>query len=212
MIIKEFCAENFTAIPQAIRAGARRIELCDNLTAGGTTVSAGVMEETITYCHEHDVAVMTIIRPRGGDFVYNDTELKIMETDLQEAKRLAADGIVIGCLTDDNWLDEEAMEHFIDLAQGLEITFHMAFDQLTAANQFKAIDWLAQRGVSRILTHGGPSNEPIENHFPHLQALIAHANQRLTILPGGGVSFENAENVATELNVKEVHGTKIVPY
>lgn len=210
MMIKEFCAENFTDIPTAIQNGATRIELCDNLAVGGTTPSTGVIEETITYASEHSIPVMTIIRPRGGNFVYNDIELKIMHTDLIEAKKLGTDGIVVGCLTVDNWLDEEAMELLIDTAEGLQITFHMAFDQLSKENQFAAIDWLAAHGVQRILTHGGPTSRPIEENFNHLNALISYADERIIILPGGGISTKNASIVIDTLHVNEVHGTKIV--
>ena len=70
-MFKEFCAENFTDIPAAIAQGVKRIELCDNLTVGGTTPSAGVIENAVSYAHDHGVQVMTIIRPRGGNFVYN---------------------------------------------------------------------------------------------------------------------------------------------
>ena len=196
-MIKEFCAENFTKIPQAIQKGANRIELCDNLAVGGTTPSTGVIEEVLAYAGEHSVPVMTIIRPRGGNFVYNDIELK-------------TDGIVIGCLTEDGWLDEEALDLFIETAEGLQITFHMAFDALSKENQFKAIDWLAERGVTRILTHGGPAGTPIEDNFDHLKELIAYADQRILILPGGGISTENVQTVMDTLKVTEVHGTKIV--
>ena len=168
-MIKEFCAENFTKIPQAIQKGANRIELCDNLAVGGTTPSTGVIEEVLAYAGEHSVPVMTIIRPRGGNFVYNDIELKIMH-----------------------------------------ITFHMAFDALSKENQFKAIDWLAERGVTRILTHGGPAGTPIEDNFDHLKELIVYADQRILILPGGGISTENVQTVMDTLKVTEVHGTKIV--
>ena len=168
-MIKEFCAENFTKIPQAIQKGANRIELCDNLAVGGTTPSTGVIEEVLAYAGEHSVPVMTIIRPRGGNFVYNDIELKIMQ-----------------------------------------ITFHMAFDALSKENQFKAIDWLAERGVTRILTHGGPAGTPIEDNFDHLKELIVYADQRILILPGGGISTENVQTVMDTLKVTEVHGTKIV--
>ncbi|EHV0180897.1 copper homeostasis protein CutC [Enterococcus faecalis] len=209
-MIKEFCAENFTKIPQAIQKGANRIELCDNLAVGGTTPSTGVIEEVLAYAGEHSVSVMTIIRPRGGNFVYNDIELKIMHTDLIEAKKLGTDGIVIGCLTEDGWLDEEALDLFIETAEGLQITFHMAFDALSKENQFKAIDWLAERGVTRILTHGGPAGTPIEDNFDHLKELIAYADQRILILPGGGISTENVQTVMDTLKVTEVHGTKIV--
>lgn len=190
--------------------GANRIELCDNLAVGGTTPSTGVIEEVLAYAGENSVPVMTIIRPRGGNFVYNDIELKIMHTDLIEAKKLGTDGIVIGCLTEDGWLDEEALDLFIETAEGLQITFHMAFDALSKENQFKAIDWLAERGVTRILTHGGPAGTPIEDNFDHLKELIAYADQRILILPGGGISTENVQTVMDTLKVTEVHGTKIV--
>lgn len=210
-MIKEFCAENFTNIPDAIRNGATRIELCDNLAVGGTTPSTGVIEETVTYAQEHQVQVMTIIRPRGGNFVYNDTELKIMHTDLIEAKKIGTDGVVIGCLNEENWLDEEALELLIDTAEGLQITFHMAFDELNKEDQFRAIDWLVEHQVQRILTHGGNLDTPIEANLDHLKELINYADNRILILPGGGITFDNAEIIAEKLAVKELHGTKIVP-
>ena len=210
VIIKEFCAENFTNIPSAIASGANRIELCDNLTVGGTTVSKGVMTETLAYCAEKNVPVFPIIRPRGGNFVYTDTEIKIMEADIYEAKQLGADGVVVGCLNESNWIDEEAMEILLDAASGMQVTFYMAFDAMSRDNQFKAIDWLAEHSVDRILTHGGMSGTPIEQNLEYINDLISYANQRITILPGGGLSFQNMDSVVSFLQVKEVHGTKIV--
>ncbi|MDB7088010.1 copper homeostasis protein CutC [Enterococcus mundtii] len=210
-MIKEFCAENYTSIPLAIANGANRIELCDNLAVGGTTPSTGVIEEVLSYANEKSVPVMTIIRPRGGDFVYNDIELKIMHTDLIEAKKLGTDGVVIGCLTPSGWLDEEALEVLIDSAEGLQITFHMAFDAIPQERQYEAIDWLVEHGVHRILTHGGVAGTNIEDNFAHLKQLIAHADGRIIILPGGGITSDNAQVVADALDVHEVHGTKIVP-
>lgn len=209
-MIKEFCAENFTDIPKAIAAGAGRIELCDNLAVGGTTSSTGVIEETLAYANEKAVPVMTMIRPRGGNFVYNDIELKIMHTDLIEAKKIGTDGVVFGCLTEDGWLDEEALELLIEVSEGLQITFHMAFDALSAENQFKAIDWLAERGVERILTHGGAAGTPIEANFEHLKELMSYAKGRIRILPGAGITYENLPGVIEALAVQEAHGTKIV--
>ena len=81
-MLYEFCAENFERVPAAIDAGAKRIELCDNLAVGGTTPSAGVISATVSYAHEHDARVMCMIRPRGGDFHYNQDELRMMEMDL----------------------------------------------------------------------------------------------------------------------------------
>lgn len=209
-MIKEFCAENFTGIPQAIQNGAKRIELCDNLAVGGTTPSVGVIEEAVQYAHEHQATVMTMIRPRGGNFVYSDQELKIMQTDLIEAKNRETDGVVFGCLTEDNWLDEEAIETLVDWADGLQVTFHMAFDEIPAERQFEAIDFLADYGVQRILTHGGAAGTSIEDNFDRLRELIAYGGDRIIILPGGGITAANVEEVAHVLGVNEAHGTKIV--
>ena len=210
MLIKEFCAENYTDIPAAIHAGAKRIELCDNLAVGGTTPSTGVIEEVLSYAGEKNVTVMTMIRPRGGDFIYNDIELKIMHTDLIEAKKMGTDGVVFGCLTPSGWLDEEALELLIDTAEGLQITFHMAFDSIPAARQFEAIDWLAGHGVDRILTHGGAAGTNILDNLPRLKELTNYAAGRLLILPGAGITYENVGQIVTELGAKEAHGTKIV--
>lgn len=209
-MIKEFCAENYTDIPAAIHAGAGRIELCDNLAVGGTTPSTGVIEEVLGYAGEKGVPVMTMIRPRGGDFVYNDIELKIMHTDLIEAKKLGTDGVVFGCLTPSGWLDEDALELFIDNAEGLQITFHMAFDAIPTERQFEAIDWLAAHGVDRILTHGAAAGTPILDNLDRLKELITYADGRILILPGAGITFENVDQIVKKLDVTEAHGTKIV--
>lgn len=210
LLLKEVCIENFTAIPEAIKRGANRFELCDNLAVGGTTVSTGVMEESIHYCQEKHIPVMAIIRPRGGNFVFNDTELKIMATDLIEAKKLGIDGVVLGCLTAEGWIDEEAMELLLDEATGLQVTFHMAFDAIPKKQQFEAIDWLVEAGVERILTHGGSADQTMDACLPHLKDLVDYANGRIIILPGGGVHQDNCEMIATKLGVNEVHGTKIL--
>lgn len=208
MLIKEANLENFTQLPQAIRNGANRVELCDNMAVGGTTVSYGVMAEAIRYAHDHDIAAFVMIRPRGGNFVYNDLELRMMEADLFTAQKLGADGVVFGCLTADNRIDQEAMEMLIGAAGGMAITFHMAFDQIPSAQQPEAIAWLADHQVTRILTHGGPLSAPL--NLVAIKQTIATANKRLIILPGGGITAKNAAEVAAQLGVKEVHGSKIV--
>ncbi|KFN92828.1 cytoplasmic copper homeostasis protein [Tetragenococcus muriaticus PMC-11-5] len=123
---------------------------------------------------------------------------------------MGIDGVVFGCLTPNNWLDEEALDRLIEAAEGLQITFHMAFDQIPTTQQFEAIDWLSEHGIHRILTHGGPRNTAINENLEQLRKLVNYANQRLTILPGGGVTVDNAEELAKQINVNEVHGTKII--
>lgn len=209
-MIREVCVENFTLVPKAIQAGADRIELCDNLAVGGTTVSLGVMETTITYCKQEAVPVMVIIRPRGGNFIYSEAEKDIMLRDIQTAKKLGATGIVIGALTTENTLDTDFLTQVIKVSENMERTFHMAFDELPKEQQRAAIDWLSEAGYSRILTHGGPLTDPIDQHTTSLKELIAYSNGRITILPGGGITSDNASRIQNELSVEELHGTKIV--
>lgn len=224
-VLKEYCAENLEFVPAAIRAGASRVELCDNLAVGGTSPSYGVIRRAVVFSHKTNVGIMAMCRPRGGDFIYCDYEREALVDDVRCARSLGVTGVVLGCLrwgsTGSLTLDEELVCRLVDEAKGLgrgmtahsqpvQVTFHMAFDALDKEEQFRAIDTLARIGVERILTHGGPAGTTIERNLSHLQSLVSHANGRIIILPGGGVTWENAQTIATELGVSEVHGTKVV--
>ncbi|MGL5896624.1 copper homeostasis protein CutC [Lactococcus lactis] len=206
MIIRELCLENFTKIPQALQAGVERIELCDNLAVGGTTPSYGVIEEAAKYVAESKTTLAVMIRPRGGNFVYNSHELKIIETDTLKAVEAGAQNIVFGALTPDNEIDTDALETVSIAAQGLPITFHMAFDEVT--DQEKAIEQLVEFGVDKILTHGGPLDQPLNTD--KLKSLIDYAKGKINIIIGGGVNAENFENLAQLTGTNYVHGTKII--
>jgi copper homeostasis protein len=212
-LLKEFCAENVEHVAEALAAGAKRIELCDNLAVGGTTPSVGVIRAAVRLVREDDAAVMVIIRPRGGDFAYSDAELKIMEDDIRAALAEGATGVVLGCARDGH-LDEPATERLLACVRACrpnaQVTFHMAFDAIAADEQLAAVDWLAEHGVTRILTHGGEAGTDILSNAPRLRGYVARAADRIAILPGGGVSWQNAEAVAEAVGVSEVHGTKIV--
>lgn len=223
-LLREFCAENMTHVPDAVKAGARRIELCDNLAVGGTSPSYGVIKAATTFAREHDVGVMAMVRPRGGGFCHHKAELQSMLDDILCARRLGVTGVVLGCLREDGGrltLDSEAVKLLVDAAKGegagccagtapVAVTFHMAFDELGAETQLQAIDELAALGIERVLTHGGPAGTPILDNISHLHELVDYAHGRLTILPGGGITWQNAEHVANLLGVYEVHGTRIV--
>lgn len=210
IIFKEVAVENFTKIPLAVSKGANRIELNDNLAVGGTTVSLGVLQEATKYLQEKSIPVVEMIRPRGGNFVYNDLEIKMMEADLFEAQKLGVDAVTFGALTADGALDEDAMEQLIAASSGMQIVFHMAFDALAEDNKKAAIDWLVDHDVDRILTHGGPLTTPIDQTLDNIKKYIDYADGRITILPGGGVNYQNCDAIAEKLGVKEVHGTKVI--
>ncbi len=210
IIYKEVAVENFTNIPKAVLKGANRIELNDNLAVGGTTVSLGVLQESTKYLQEKSIPVVEMIRPRGGNFVYNDLEIKMMEADLFQAQKLGVDAVTFGALTEDGDLDEEAMEQLIAASSGMQIVFHMAFDALAEDNKKPVIDWLVEHDVDRILTHGGPLTTPIDQTVDKIKEYVDYAAGRIAILPGGGVNYQNCDDIAKKLGVKEVHGTKVI--
>ena len=224
-LIREFCAENMTLVPAAIAAGARRIELCDNLAVGGTSPSYGVIKAAISTAQASNVQVMVMVRPRGGSFFFNTQERAMMLDDIACARALGVSGVVFGCVRPDHdgtlVLDSELVKTLVAAAKGpgsgmsigtpsLQVTFHMAFDVLDEEAQLTALDELASLGIERVLTHGGPAGTPIFDNVSHLRELVAYANGRLVILPGGGITWENAEQIASRIGVHEVHGTKIV--
>ncbi|WEV70234.1 copper homeostasis protein CutC [Lactobacillus sp. ESL0785] len=211
-MLKEVCVENFTMVPQVIAAGADRIELNNNLAAGGTTPSYGVIKQTVLYAHQSNLPVVVMIRPRGGNFSYNNEEMAIMLADLQIAAELNVDAVTFGCLTNNQQLDKAKMQLLLTAATkvNLPVVMHMAFDEIPVAEQQDSLNWLADHGVSRILTHGGSLKQPIEKMIPHLQEIISWAKDKIEILPGGGITAANCERIEQEVRTGQLHGSKIV--
>ena len=209
-MIYEFCAENVTLLEKAMEAGARRIELCDNLAVGGTTPSYGVTKVAVELAANYDTTIMTMIRPRGGDFVYNDMEIAIMLEDIRLTAQAGSQGVVFGALTADKKLDKANLEKLIAASKGMEIVFHMAFDELSEEDQLEAIDWLSQAGITRILTRAGVSGDSLEKRFAHYHRILEHAKGKIEILPGGGIDLDNRQTFIDQLGVTQLHGTKVV--
>ena len=209
-MIYEFCAENVTLLEKAMQAGARRIELCDNLAVGGTTPSYGVTKAAVELAANYDTTIMTMIRPRGGDFVYNELEIAIMLEDIRLTAQAGSKGVVFGALTGEKKLDKPNLEKLIAASKGMEIVFHMAFDELSEEDQLEAIDWLSQAGVTRILTRAGVSGDSLEKRFAHYHRILEHAKGKIEILPGGGIDLDNRQIFIDQLGVTQLHGTKVV--
>lgn len=224
-LVREFCAENMTLVPAAVAAGARRIELCDNLAVGGTSPSYGVLRAAVAFARERNVDIMAMCRPRGGSFAYDETERSMLADDVRCARTLGVTGAVFGCVcpADDGRpvIDAELTRILVEEAKGpgkgiatggppLELTFHMAFDELDLRRQLEALDLLASLGVERVLSHGGPLSTPIADNLERLERLIGHAAGRIAIMPGGGVTWQNAQEIADALGVSQVHGSRIV--
>lgn len=202
-MIFEACTGSYMEVVKAFENGANRIELCDNLGEGGTTPSYGTIKKVI---ENIDLPINVIIRPRGGNFIYNNEEKEIMFTDIEICKSLGVAGLVIGSLTKDNKIDVEFVSKAKELGGDLNITFHMAFDEIE--NKKEAIDTLVELKVDRILTKGG-ANSALEN-LESLKELIDYANDRIILIPGAGINEKNRDMVIEATGAKEIHGTKIV--
>ncbi|MBP2057101.1 copper homeostasis protein [Lactobacillus colini] len=214
MVLKEVCIGNYRDIQPAINAGADRIELNADLAVGGVTPSFGVIQESVKLCHQFNIPIVVMLRPRGGSFVYNEAEFTMMSTDLVNIATLNADGIAFGCLNKDGSINDIQMDTLLGMADqlGLKSVMHMAFDAIPTKLQAKSIDWLVDHGCSRILTHGGSLDKTIESNIDNLKNIISLAKDKIEILPGGGITYKNFQDIIDKIRVNQVHGTKIVKF
>jgi len=198
--IIEIATTDFTTTKSAVEGGADRIELCAALNEGGTTPSFG----TIKKCREaFNVQLFPIIRPRGGDFLYNEDEFDIMMADVQLCKQLGCDGVVIGLLKNDGSIDIKRTAQLIKAAYPLEATFHRAFDR--CSDPLKAMEELIEIGCQRILTSG---QQPAASQgIDLIKQLINAANNRIIIMPGSGVRKENIKELAEKTGATEFHSS-----
>ncbi len=194
----EICVDSAAGAWAAERGGADRVELCDNLLEGGTTPSAGCIRVARGNLK---IGLQVIIRPRGGDFLYDETEMEVMRQDVLMAKELGADGVVIGCLTPQGDIDRARTRELIELARPMNVTFHRAFDMCRDARQ--GLEELIALGVNRVLTSGQESSclEGIEL----IAALQTQAAGRIIVMPGGGITPRNIQRIVAGTGVSEVH-------
>lgn len=182
----------------AARAGAGRIELCDNISEGGTTPSYGMMRQVIT---KLKIPVLPLIRPRGGNFCYTDTEFESIRDDIQMAKNAGAHGIVTGILKPSGEIDIERNREIVDLARPMEVAFHRAFD--ITPDPVKALEDLISIGYDRVLTAGQVLNA--ENGIGLIARLVQLAGKRISIMPGGGINAFNIGLIARKTGTNEFH-------
>jgi copper homeostasis protein len=179
-VLVEACVDSVASALAAERGGAGRLELCDNLFDGGTTPSAGMISGVKAAVR---IPVFVIVRPRGGGFVYSDDEISIMRVDIEAARMLGADGVVIGALTRDARVDAEQLHALVAAAADLPMTFHRAFDFVR--DQSQALETLIQHNVSRVLTSGGAPTAL--GGVGAIASLARRAANQIEVMAGGGV-------------------------
>lgn len=197
-VLVEACVESLEEALTAERAGADRLELCDNLAVGGTTPRAALLAAVKQQVR---IPVAVMVRPRGGSFVFSRVEVDSMHRDIAMAQSLGADALVIGVLDAAGRVDAGLTRSLVARAKGIPVTFHRAFDEVT--NQRAALDALIGAGVSRVLTSGGAATA-IEG-ADALAELVRRAAGRIGIMAGGKVRGVNVRELVTRSGVEEVH-------
>lgn len=200
MPILEICAGSVESAIAARDGGAQRIELCAALEIGGVTPSAGIIAEARKV---EGISLNVIIRPRGGDFLYNSYEAESMIYDIQLCKKLGVDGVVIGALTADGDIDTALCRRLIDAADGMSVTFHRAFDM--CRNPQQALEEMIALGCDRVLTSGQATTA--EAGIRLLKELVEQAAGRISIMPGCGVNSGNAARILQETGATEIHAS-----
>jgi len=196
----EIATSDFLTTKSAVGGGADRIELCANLAEGGTTPSYAHIKK----CREaFDIALFPIIRPRGGDFLYNKDEFEIMKNDIKLCNELGCEGIVIGLLNMDGTIDIARTSELIELAYPLDVTFHRAFDR--CKDPFVALEELIEIGCQRILTSG--QKPTVSDGVDLIAELNKRADDRIIIMPGSGVRKENIRMIADKTGCIEFHSS-----
>jgi copper homeostasis protein len=201
-LLLEVCADSLENALIAQSAGAQRIEFCASLPEGGTTPSPA----QIRIARERlQIKLYVLIRPRGGDFLYNEREFDIIRSDIHFCGQTGCDGVVIGILRPDGTVDTERCRELVQTAvsYGMGVTFHRAFDR--SNDLFQALEDIIELGCERILTSGG-YDTAIEG-MNIIRQLIEKAGERIVIMPGSGITPGNADELIRITGLKELHGT-----
>ena len=199
----EICLEDVGGAALAAAAGADGLEVCAGLTDGGTTPTLGF----VRHCADAapGLAIRVLVRARGGDFVHSADEVAVMAADIEAVRsavgRSADLGFVIGTLDPDGGIAVDAVRRLVDACGDAPVTFHKAFDSVPDKPSGLAL--LAELGVSRVLTAGGPG--PALDHLPVLADLVARGGDDVRIAVGGGVRPANAARIVAETGAREVH-------
>ena len=198
-MILEVCANSYESAINAEKAGAHRIELCENLEVGGLTPNYKLAKEVIS---DLSIPVFILIRPRDGDFNYSKNEFEQIKKDITLFKDLGCKGIVSGILTKDKNLDINRTKELIKLSRPLDFTFHRAFDEVI--NPTETLHQLIKLKVNRLLTSG--QMKTAIKGINMIKKLIILSEDKIKIMPGSGINPGNISEF-TKLSLNEIHGS-----
>ena len=203
-IVKESCVQTLDEAIRAEKNGANRIELCSRLDLDGLTPNRELITKVASRVK---IPIKVMIRPRSGNFNYNDQEINQMKDDILFCKSLCVFGVVFGILNKKNFIDLKSTRFLADISEGLDVTFHKAIDQVVS--MFSQLDTLKNIAkVSSVLTSGGADSA--RSGMKVIKKMIARAGDRLVIIPAGSITRNNLNEIHTFIGAKEYHGRKIV--
>ncbi|SCY78692.1 copper homeostasis protein CutC [Alkaliphilus peptidifermentans] len=197
-MILEVCVDSYESLLIAKEAGANRIELCSALNLGGLTPSYGLMKQAST---QRDIEIFVMIRPRSGDFLYDDLEFETMKNDIVLAKEMGFDGVVTGMLLRNGRIDLKRLEEVVTIANPLKVVFHRAFDE--AKEPEGDIPRLIEMGVCRILTSGQQENALLGVEY--IREIQVQYGDQITIMPGAGVNSSNVTTIYEKTGCTHYH-------
>lgn len=197
-VLIEVCVDSVASALAAEGGGAHRVELCSDLLEGGLTPSAGLIELVRARI---SIGLHVIIRPRPGDFCYAEDEIEAMRRDIEIAKNLGVDGVVLGILDAAGNVDTQRTRQLTEWARPLSVTFHRAFD--LSADLLQSLERVCATGADRLLTSGG--EQQCVQGVEMIGRLVGAARGRLTIMAGGGIRSENAAAIIERTGVREIH-------
>ncbi|MEP7128754.1 MAG: copper homeostasis protein CutC [Chitinophagales bacterium] len=197
-LIFEVCANGIQSAINAQMAGADRIELCEYLEVGGLTPHDKIIQDAMELIH---IPVHVLIRPRAGNFVYSEEEYDFMKEEIIRCKKMQVAGIVTGILNPDLTIDKIRCAELIELAHPLSITFHRAFD--VVHDPIQSLQQLIELGFDRVLT-SGQKEDPLTG-AQLIKELVKQANDKISILAGGGITEENISAIVKETGINEIH-------
>ncbi len=202
--IKEACVETFEDAINAEKNGADRIEICSNLNLDGLTPSRAIVRNLIKTLN---IPIKVMIRPKAGNFCYNRHEIKEMFDDIAYFRSLGVYGIVLGVLNDNNTVDIDLINKFVNAAGKLEVTFHKAIDSCdNVLEELRMI--IKNTRVSSILTSGG-FNDAFAGH-EIIKKMIKIAGKNTSIIVAGSVTSNNILSLHKLIEGNQYHGKRIV--
>ena len=200
MIRLEICANGIKSLQNAMDGCAQCVELCDCLEVGGVTPSFGTLAKAIDISF---IPMRVLIRPRPGNYIYDEDEVEMMKTDIMLCKKLGFEGVVVGALNDKGELDVETIKALMGAGEGLKFTFHRAID--ACVKPFEAVEQLIGLGFDKILTSGGKPTA-LEG-VPMIAEMQLRYGDKIGIMPGGGINLGNVKDILNMTGAVHCHAS-----